>query len=113
MTNQDPYRILLPDGRLSTDVFHVPLAQPAGIRSHCVLAVNDRDGATLTVHRSRLFAVALAEPKKACLTCGRVMGVVQDQVKCPYDEHTPCELVEPHDPASPPASTGVSAQPGN
>jgi hypothetical protein len=100
MTNQDQYRILLPDGTLSTDVFHVPMEQPADIRSHCVLVVNDRDEATLTVHRSRLFAVALAEPKKPCLTCGRVKGVLQDEVKCPYDEHAPCELVEPHDPAS-------------
>jgi hypothetical protein len=108
MVNQESYRILLPDGRLSTDVFHVPVTQPVDIRSHCVLAVNDRDGATLTVHRSRLLPVAIAEPKKVCLTCGRVEGVLRDEVKCPFDEHAPCELIEPHDFAASGGSPGVS-----
>jgi hypothetical protein len=110
MVNQESYRVLLPDGRLSTDVFHVPVTQPVDIRSHCVLAVNDRDGATLTVHRSRLLPVAVAEPKKVCLTCGRVEGVLRDEVQCPFDGQTPCELIEPHDFASSEGSEEVSRQ---
>jgi hypothetical protein len=97
MTNHEPYRILTPDNRLSHDVFRVLLEQPNSMPSNCVLVVNDRDGTQLTVHRARLFPIALGEPKKACLKCGRVQGVVQDHVKCPYDEHEPCELVQPPD----------------
>ena len=97
MTNHELYRILMPGDRLSHDVFRVLVEQPNSMRSNCVLVVNDRDGTQLTVHRARLFSIALGEPKKACLKCGRVLGVVQDQVKCPYDEDEPCELVEPPD----------------
>ena len=87
MTSPELYRILMPGDRLSQDSFRVPVEQPNSIiRWNCVLVVNDRDGTQLTVHRARLFPLALGEPKKACLKCGRVLGVVQDQVKCPYDE---------------------------
>jgi hypothetical protein len=94
MTNQTLYRILMPDGRFSHDAFRVPLEQPSHARSGCVVAINDHDGTQLTVHRARLFPLPLGEPRKACLKCGRVPGVVQDQVKCPYDEGDRCELIE-------------------
>ena len=106
MADQKQYRILTPDGRLSHETFVVPSEQPATIQANCLLAVNDSDGTQLTVHRDRLFAIANAgEAKKACLKCGRVMGVVEDQVKCPYDEGEPCDLLEPPD-----GSTQVCAE---
>ena len=97
MDDQNQYRILLPDHRLSHDTFRIPLQQPSNVYSGCVLVVNDDDGTQLTVHRSRLFPISLAEPKRACLKCGRVLGVVQDQVECLYGEGDSCELLEPHD----------------
>jgi hypothetical protein len=96
VTSHELYRILMPGDRLSQDSFRILVEQPNGpVRSNCVLVINDRDGTQLTVHRARLLPLALGEPKKACLKCGRVLGVVQDQVKCPYDEKEPCELLEP------------------
>ena len=96
MTDQKQYRILTPDGRLSHDTFVVASEQPATIQEGYVLVVNDRDGEQLTIHRDRLFLTAnVGEPKKACPTCGHVLGVVEDQVLCPYDDRESGELVEP------------------
>jgi hypothetical protein len=98
MADQKQYRILTPDGRLSHDAFVVASEQPTVTPTGCVLVISDRDGAQLTVHRDRLFATAAAgERKRACLRCGRVLGIPQDQVQCPYDEGNPCELLEPPD----------------
>jgi hypothetical protein len=95
MANQQEYRILTPDGRLSHDTFLVALEQPGTIFPGCVLVVNERDGTQLTVHPARLYPIAEAQPKRVCLKCGRVLGVAEDQVKCPYDEDNPCGLMEP------------------
>ena len=104
MADQKQYRILTPDGRLSHDTFVVPSEQPATIQANCLLLVNDSDGTQLTVHRDRLFAIADAgEATKVCLKCGRVLGVVEDQVQCPYDEDGLCNFLEPPD--------GLSATP--
>jgi len=98
MADQEQYRILTPDGRLSHDTFVMASEQPSNVPASCALVVNDRDGTQLTAHRARLFAIAHAGgPKRACLTCGRVLGVAEDQVQCPYDEGEPCELLEPPD----------------
>jgi hypothetical protein len=98
MADPMQYRILTPDGRLSHDTFVVASEQPDTIQQGCVLVVNNRDGTQLTIHRARFLPIADAgEPKRACLTCGRVLGVVEDQVHCPYDEGEPCDLLEPPD----------------
>jgi hypothetical protein len=97
MFNEDKYRILVPNGGLSEETFHIVSKQPTDIQLDCVLVVSDRDGVQLTVHRARLLPIVQGKPKKACLKCGRVFGVVQDQVKCPYDEPNSCELLESPD----------------
>ena len=98
MANQKQYRILTPDGRLSHDTFAVASEQPKAIHPGCVLVVNVDDGTRLTVHRDRLFLTAEPEePQRVCLRCGRVSGVVEDQVQCPYDQGNSCELLEPPD----------------
>jgi hypothetical protein len=97
MTNQEFYRVLMPDGTLSHDSFRVFSEQPKGIPSKCVVAVNDRDHSQILVHRARLLPIALGEPKKACPLCGRVLDVVQEGVKCPYDESDPSGLSGPPD----------------
>jgi hypothetical protein len=96
MAEQKHYRILAPEGRLSHDTFVVVSQQPEAIQADCVLVVNDLDGTQLTAHRDRLFSVSEAgTPRRACLRCGKVLGVVEDQVHCPYDDDNSCELLEP------------------
>src|SRR5664279_1224793 len=98
MADQKQYRILTPDGRLSHDTFVVASEQPDTLQEGCVLVVNDRDGEQLTIHRDRLFSTANAgEEKRVCHTCGHVLGVVEDQVLCPFDDRESCELVESPD----------------
>ena len=96
MEDDQRFRVLTPNGRLSHDTFVLASEQPEAIQEGCVLVVNNRDGTRLTAHRDRLFSMTrLGEPKKACLRCGRVSGVVEDQVQCPYDEGSLCDLLEP------------------
>ena len=98
MANQKQFRILTPDGLLSSDTFVVPAEQPRTIKAGCVLVVHQQSGYMLTVHQTRLFptvptAVA-TKPKSACLKCGRVAGVIGDRVTCPEHGNTACWMVE-------------------
>jgi hypothetical protein len=100
MITQKRYRVLTPDGMLSIDSYILSPEQPPTIKEGCVLLVDDRNGAKLTVHETRLFpeesgpAPAPKPSKSVCLRCGKVQGVVEDQVTCPFHEETPCGLVE-------------------
>jgi hypothetical protein len=101
MTGRQQYRVLAADGQLSSDVFSMSPEQPGTIKAGCLLMVHEPSGRTLTVHETRVFpaglpsvATIVGESKRACLTCGKVQGVVQDQVACPNDGG-PCGLVEP------------------
>jgi len=101
MIAQNRFRVLTPDGMLSYDSFVLSPEQPPTIKEGCVLIVDERKGAKLTVHETRLFPEEAARsmpvvepPKSVCLKCGRVQGVIEDQVTCPFHEETPCGLVE-------------------
>lgn len=96
------FRILTPDGLLSGDMFVVPAVQPRMIKAGCVLVVHERTGRVLTVHETRLFPATVAngppsveKPKSVCLKCGRVGGVIGEQVACPEHDGTACDMVEP------------------
>ena len=99
MANQKQFRILTPDGLLSSDTFVVPAEQPRTIKAGCVLVVHQQSGYVLTVHQTRLFPVDLAavvkKPRNACLKCGRVAGVIEDRVTCPEHGNAACWMVEP------------------
>jgi hypothetical protein len=102
MDERKHYRILTPEGRLSHDTFVAAAQQPETLQEGCVFVVNDVDGTQLTTHRDRLFStIEAGEHKKVCLRCGKVLGVVEDEVQCPYDEDSPCDLLEPPDGFSP------------
>ena len=101
MPTQRRFRILTPDGLLSRDTFVLPVEQPRTIMAGCVLVVHEGSGRLLTVHDTRLFPAEAAEsiavvgaPKSVCLTCGRVEGVIQEQVVCPNHDGGSCCLVE-------------------
>lgn len=96
MHNQTHYRILMPDGRLSHETFSLANEQPSTLHKDCLLVVNDGDHTQLTVHRERLFATA-EDHGRVCLRCGKVIGVSEDQVQCPYDEGDAGELLKPLD----------------
>jgi hypothetical protein len=108
MNEMTLYRILTHDGLLSTDCFVVAPVQPDAIRTGCVLAINQRDLTTLTVHETRLVpaetslrrtsaadsqAVPRGGTNSACLKCGRVQGVVLDRVTCPEHGDNPCQFL--------------------
>ena len=96
MLDQKHYRILTPDGRLSHDTFSAAAEQSDLTPTGCVIVANDNDGTQLTVHRERLFATAdTLERSRACLRCGRVLGIPEDQVQCPYDDGDLCEMLQP------------------
>jgi VanZ family protein len=94
------FRIVLLEGALTDDVFLVPAEQPAKIKMGCVLAINQRDGSLQTVHGSRLVPSEAEQLPQAaavasvCLKCGKVAGVVEDAVTCPYENDGPCKVLE-------------------
>ncbi len=99
MTSQGRFRILTPDGLVSLDLFLLATRQPTGLKAGCVLVVNQESGGLLTVHRSRLIpalsgATADGQQKSVCLKCGRVEGVVEEQIRCPFHHGVPCGLIE-------------------
>jgi hypothetical protein len=96
------FRILTPDGLLSPDTFLLPAEQPHTISEGCVLVIDERSGILLTVHQTRLFPAETApflpvvdKANSPCLRCGRVRGVVEDQVACPEHGGAACGMVEP------------------
>jgi VanZ family protein len=96
------FRIIVREGALTEDVFLVPSEQPATIKTGCVLAINRRDGSLQTVHGSRLVPTEAGQSPQAatvasvCLKCGKVAGVVEDAVICPYENDGPCKVLEEH-----------------
>jgi hypothetical protein len=104
MANQRQFRILTPDGLLSLDTYVLAAEQPRTIKAGCLLVVDARSGRAITVHDTRLFpvdavdsAMGVGLSKRACLKCGRVEGVIEDQVPCPEHDGGPCGLVERSD----------------
>jgi hypothetical protein len=97
MASPQLFHILTPQG-VSRDTFVVPADQPGSIKTDCVLVIHSHSGHMLTVHRTRLVpvdATAIAKkPQSVCLKCGRVAGVVQDEVVCPEHGGVACGLLE-------------------
>lgn len=101
MYNVQRFRIVTVEGLLSHDTFIIAAERSAPAKPGCVVAINERDGAMITVHRDRLVPlepvgppILYHESRTACLKCGRVEGVVQDHVSCPYHGDLPCGLLE-------------------
>jgi hypothetical protein len=104
MAGQRRFRILTPDGALSHDTFVLPANQPRNIPVGCVRVIHEQSGTMLTVHDSRLFpagatgvAPFVQRSTSACLKCGRVTGVAEDQVACPNSGDGSCGILHPRD----------------
>ena len=96
------FQVITPEGWVAPDTFLLADEQPPAIKPDCVLIVHEASGRPLTVHRTRLVALedrtvqSPAEQRKSvCLKCGKVEGVVGDQVACPRHGQTDCGLIEP------------------
>ena len=101
MTSETLFRILTPEGLLSYDVFTLAQPQPAGLKPDCVAVVDQNNGRQMTVHKTRLVSSTMpaaveakGHRKSVCLKCGRVEGVVQEQIRCPHHHNVSCGLVE-------------------
>jgi hypothetical protein len=102
MPGQKRFRILTPDGLLSHDTFVLPANQPRDIPAGCVRVIHEQSGRMVTVHDSRLFPAGATEspqfaqkPMSACLKCGRVAGVMAEQVTCPDHSEGTCGMLHP------------------
>ncbi len=103
MPTEPRFRLLTPDGFVTYDTFVLAFEQPTAGEAHCMSVVHEATGRELTVHRTRLVPVdETVEPARdhprlsACLRCGRVPGVADDEVTCPYHGRLGCGLLEPH-----------------
>jgi hypothetical protein len=97
MTAHKHYRILMPGGLESLDTFVVAGSQPDTIRAGCLLLVHEPTGRQITVHTTRLVPADADDgpAQRICPECGKVEGVVEDEVICPYHSETPCALLAP------------------
>lgn len=100
MTEQKRFRILSPDGLLSPESYLISAVQPPNIKSGCLLAVDQLSGRRITVHESRIFPAEASDASpvdsaaiSVCLECGRVEGVVEDQITCPHNGDAACGLL--------------------
>ena len=107
MTDQKRFRIVMPGGLTSLDTFVVADRQPDRIRAGCLLMTHARSGRQITIHVSRLTPIDIdaagQSVRGVCPECGKVEGVVEDEVVCPYECGTACGLLTPH-PSTPRAA---------
>jgi hypothetical protein len=100
MTGKARFHILTLEGMIPPDTFIVAEEQPKAIMAGCLLLVHEASGRLLTVHRSRLIPadeptlVSLKHNHSACTKCGKVEGVVLDNVNCPNHFGIHCGLLE-------------------
>jgi len=101
MSDQQRYRLLTRESLATYDTYVLADPVPDNIKPDCVLVVHELTGRQMTVHRSRLVPADSVktshvdhERKSPCPTCGRVEGVVEDEVTCPFHGESPCVLVE-------------------
>ena len=101
MTPKEQFRILTPEGLVTYDTFSIAEKQPLAIRPGCVLVVDTATGRRVTVHRARLVLVqdlvvlnVDQQRKSPCTKCGKVEGVVDDEVVCPNHAQGVCGLLD-------------------
>lgn len=101
MPEKDRFRVLTPEDLVTHDTFVLADEQPQTIKAGCLLLVHEASGRLMTAHRTRL--IPAAEPsvppvdrqrRSPCLKCGRVEGIVADEVVCPYHGESSCALLE-------------------
>jgi hypothetical protein len=99
MPERARFHILTPDGMLSQDTFVLAERQPQRILEGCVLVLDEATHRQMTVHRTRLVPTSdstvtpMSHKHSACPKCGKVAGVLLDNVPCPNHYGVHCGLV--------------------
>jgi hypothetical protein len=100
MTEKAKFYILTPQGAVPPDTFVLADQQPQKILEGCLLIVHESTQRQLTIHHTRLIpindpAVATLKHKHSvCTKCGKVEGVMLDNVPCPNHHGVNCGLVQ-------------------
>ena len=94
MDTSQRFRVVMPGGLTSLDTFILVDPQPERIKAGCVLAAHEPSGRQITVHSTRLLPAETPgeSEHRICLECGKVEGVVEDEVLCPHGENGLCGL---------------------
>jgi hypothetical protein len=101
-TQRSRFRILTLEGLLTYDVFVLAEQQPLNLMPGHVLIFNENTYAPLTVSQQRLVPLGAEgykvagphAPRIACHKCGKVEGVHDDGVHCPYHHGIQCGIVD-------------------
>jgi hypothetical protein len=100
MPKIERFRIVTPEEHISPETYVLAEEQPETIKANCVLLVDQANDRRITVHGTRL--VPADDPlaadldhkhTSACMKCGHVEGIVEDQVTCP-NNNLDCGLLE-------------------
>ena len=101
MPEKDRFRVLTPEGLVTYDTFVLADEQPRNIKADCLLLVHEASGRLLTAHLTRVIptegpsVVAVgSQCKSPCVRCGKVAGIVEDEVVCPNHGQSCCGLLE-------------------
>ena len=101
MSEKGRFRVLTPEGQISLETYVLAEEQPGAIKADCLLLVEQTSGRRITVHGTRLVPAdaPLAtnldhKHTSVCMKCGRVEGIIEDQVTCPHDNNIACGLIE-------------------
>ena len=94
------FYILTPEGVIPAETFVLADQQPKTILKDCLLVVHQASGRVLTIHRTRLIPINdpaikfLMHKHSVCIKCGKVEGIVLDEVSRPNDSGHKCGLLE-------------------
>jgi hypothetical protein len=100
MNEKALFYILTPDGTIPPDTFVLVDQQPLTLMEGCLLVVHQPSGRQLTVHQTRLIPIndpivkSLKHKHSVCPKCGKVEGIVLDNVHCPNHFGMHCGLLE-------------------
>lgn len=97
----EQYRLLTRENLVTYDTFVLADDAPDDLDPDLALVVHELTGRRMTVHRTRLLPAGTVDPARLdharhspCPTCGRVEGIVEEEVRCPYDHEGPCGLLQ-------------------
>jgi hypothetical protein len=100
MTPKETFRLLTRENLATYDTFLLANDVPEDFDPDLAVVIHELSGRRMTVHRTRLLPAAHVDPSRLdhgrhspCPTCGRVEGIVEEEVRCPYDDRGTCGMM--------------------